>query len=120
MAEGLARHIFGDSATVQSAGSSPSTVNPLAIEAMRDKGIDIGAHRSKSVEDIDPASVDLVITLCAEEVCPAFLGKAERIHWPLPDPAGQPGSHEEQLARFVRVRDEIEQRLSGLKAERSG
>ncbi len=120
MAEGLARHIFGNAATVQSAGSTPSHVNPLATKAMAEKNIDIDAHRSKSVDTIDPTSVDLVITLCAEEVCPAFLGQAQHRHWALPDPAGQGGTREEEIARFRRVRDEIERRLIELKNEGLG
>lgn len=111
MAEGLARKIYGPEALVQSAGSKPSQVNPLAIEALKEVGIDITGHRSKSVTEIDPATVDTVITLCKEEECPVFLGKAERLHWGLPDPAGQPGTHEEQLQRFRDVRNEIEKRL---------
>ncbi len=70
MAEGLARKVFGDRVTVQSAGSEPSSVNPFAIEVMRELGVDLGAHHSKSVETIDPATVSMVVTLCAEEVCP--------------------------------------------------
>src|SRR5215216_1013626 len=88
MAEGLARAKFGDRVRVQSAGSEPSRVNPLAIEALREIAIDISSYASKSVDTIDPASVDLVITLCAEEVCPMGLAGVPRIHWPLPDPAG--------------------------------
>ena len=83
MAEGLAREIFGDRVPVQSAGSEPSFVNPYALEVMREVDIDLGTHHSKSVQTIDPASVDTVITLCAEEVCPVFLGKAKRLHWPI-------------------------------------
>lgn len=116
MAEGLARAHFGDSVRVQSAGSLPSRVNPLAIAALAELGIDLGAHTSKSVDTIDPATVDTVVTLCAEEVCPVFLGKARRIHWPLPDPAGAEGSDEERLARFRDVRDEIRRRLPSLLA----
>src|SRR3546814_6829004 len=70
MAEGLTRQILGDRATVMSAGSAPSRVNPYAVEAMAEIGIDISGQRSKPVDDIDPAGVDLVVTLCAEEVCP--------------------------------------------------
>src|SRR3954471_11421282 len=70
MAEGLARTLFGRLVRVQSAGSQPSRVNPYAVAAMREVGIDIAGHRSKSVDEIDPASVGAVITLCAEEVCP--------------------------------------------------
>src|SRR5258706_9725985 len=86
MAEGLARMMFGDRATLQSAGSQPSRVNPYAIEVMREVGADLASHTSKSVDTIDPSSVDTVITLCAEEVCPVFLGTARRLHWPIPDP----------------------------------
>ncbi|HUO56767.1 MAG TPA: arsenate reductase ArsC [bacterium] len=114
MAEGLARNFFGENALVQSAGSKPSRVNPLAIAALNEVGIDISGHRSKSVESIDPTTVETVITLCAEEVCPVFLGKAERIHWPLPDPAGQEGTEEQQLQKFREVRDEIGRRLKSL------
>ncbi|MBL8114116.1 MAG: arsenate reductase ArsC [Acidobacteria bacterium] len=116
MAEGLARAHFGDSVRVQSAGSAPSRVNPLAVAALAELGIDLSAHTSKSVDTIDPATVDTVVTLCAEEVCPVFLGKARRIHWPLPDPAGAEGSEEERLARFRDVRDEIRRRLPSLLA----
>ena len=114
MAEGLARARFGDRVRIASAGSSPATVSPFAIAALDEFGIDISGQRSKSVETIDPASVDLVVTLCAEEVCPAFLGTARRLHWPLPDPAGAAGSDGEKLGGFRTVRDEIARRLETL------
>jgi arsenate reductase len=109
MAEGLAKAMFGDRVRVQSAGSQPSRVNPLAIEVMREIGIDISAQHSKSVDVIDPASVDTVITLCAEEVCPLWPGPIARLHWPLPDPAA--AEPEAQLERFRAVRDELRERL---------
>lgn len=116
MAEGLARKLFGDRVAVASAGSEPAAVNPYAIEVMREVGVDLTTHRSKSVQTIDPATVDTVVTLCAEEVCPAFLGKARRLHWPLPDPASRDPSlsHDEMLARFRAARDEIQRRLEAL------
>ena len=114
MAEGLARARFGDRARIASAGSSPATVNPLAIAALDEVGIDISGRHSKSVDTIEPASVDLVVTLCAEEVCPAFPGTARRLHWPLPDPAGGAGSDAEKLDGFRAVRDEIARRLETL------
>lgn len=114
MAEGLARTRLGDAVNVQSAGSQPSRVNPLAIRALAEIGIDITHHRSKSVSEIEPAAVDVVVTLCAEEVCPVFLGKAKRFHWPLPDPAAAEGSGEERLQRFREARDEITRRLETL------
>jgi arsenate reductase len=113
MAEGLARDLFGDEVRVQSAGSDPSQVNPWAIEAMSELGIDIRGHESTSVEDVDPDTVDTVITLCAEEVCPVFLGDAERLHWPFedPDPKDDSVGDEEMLARFQEARDKIRARL---------
>jgi arsenate reductase (thioredoxin) len=116
MAEGLARKLLGAGAAVQSAGSEPTQVNPHAIEVMREVGVDLSAHRSKSVETIDPATVDLVITLCAEEVCPAFLGKVRRLHWPIPDPASKDPTipRDEMLARFRTARDQIQARLETL------
>lgn len=112
MAEGLARQMYPH-CRIQSAGSKPSRVNPYAIEALKELGIDATSHASKPVSEIDPATVDLVITLCAEEVCPAFLGKAERLHWPIPDPASDDPSltPEELLKRFREGRDEIRRRL---------
>jgi arsenate reductase len=122
MAEGLARHLLGRRARIQSAGSMPSRVNPYAIEVMREAGIDLGSHSSKSVETIDPATVDLVVTLCAEEVCPAFLGKARRLHWPIPDPAGDERvfTRDEMLARFRTARDQIRGRLEAFAATLDG
>lgn len=119
MAEGLARDLLGDTVRVQSAGSAPSRVNPYAIRVMAELGIDLSTHTSKSVETIDPDSVDLVITLCAEEVCPVFLGHARRLHWPLPDPDRKHEnlSDEERMHHFRVARDEIRTRLERLLAE---
>jgi arsenate reductase len=117
MAEGLARVIFGGRATVQSAGSQPSRVNPYAIEVMHEIGADLGGQTSKSVDTIDAASVDTVITLCAEEVCPVFLGKARRLHWPIPDPASpDPLPREEMLRRFREARDTLRGKLEAFAA----
>lgn len=114
MAEGLARHRFGDRVRVQSAGSNATRVNPYAIAVMREVGIDLSTHRSKSVDTIDPRTVTTVITLCAEEVCPAFLGGARRLHWPVEDPASDDPSltPEAMLARFRIARDAIDARLA--------
>lgn len=113
LAEGLARARFGSSVPVQSAGSQPSRVHRYAVEVMREIGVDIAGQQSKSVDTIDPASIDTVITLCAEEVCPVFLGKARRIHWPIPDPTSSDPSvsREESLARFRAARDTIRGKL---------
>jgi len=120
MAEGLAKARFGEAVNVQSAGSQPSRVNPLAIRALAEIGIDITRHRSKSVGEIDPAAVDLVITLCGEEVCPVFFGNAKRLHWPLPDPAAAEGTGDERLQAFRQVRDEIARRIETLEPLRKG
>ncbi len=114
LAEGLARHLLGERAEIQSAGSQPSKVNPFAAQALSEVGIDISKHYSKSVDDLSPGflvAMDYVVTLCAEEVCPVLVSKAKRLHWPLPDPAGGGGSDEQQLNRFRATRDEIKKRL---------
>jgi protein-tyrosine-phosphatase/catechol 2,3-dioxygenase-like lactoylglutathione lyase family enzyme len=118
LAEGLARKLFGDHVRVQSAGSSPSRVNPYAIEIAAEVGVDLTTHHSKSVETIDPATVDTVITLCAEEVCPVFLGSVQRLHWPIPDPASDDPTlgRDQMLARFRTARDQIQERLRVLDA----
>jgi protein-tyrosine-phosphatase/catechol 2,3-dioxygenase-like lactoylglutathione lyase family enzyme len=118
MAEGLARKLFGARIAVQSAGSEPSKVNPYALEVMREVGVDLTTHSSKSVQTIDASSVGTVITLCAEEVCPAFLGKARRLHWPIQDPASKDPSipREEMLTRFRTARQQIQARLEVLDA----
>lgn len=119
MAEGLGRMILGDRVPVMSAGSEPSKVNPYAVEVMRELDVDLSTHHSKSVQTIDPATVGTVITLCAEEVCPVFLGKARRLHWPIPDPASKDPSipREEMLTRFRTARDTIRGMLERFASE---
>ena len=114
MAEGIARSLAPPGMKVSSAGSSPSPVRPQAIQVLEEIGIDISGHRSKGLESIDAGSVDAVITLCAEEVCPVFLGKAARVHWGLPDPAAVAGTEETRLNAFRSVRDELLRRLKVL------
>lgn len=118
MAEGLARNMLGPNVRVQSAGSKPSKVNPYAVEVMRELGIDLGSQQSKSVDTIDPATVDTVITLCAEEICPVFLGPVRRLHWPIGDAASDDPSitRDELLARFRTARDQIRGRIEVLAA----
>lgn len=114
MAEGLARTMLGPDVRVQSAGTRPSTVNPYAVAVMEEIGIDLSGQHSKSVDTIDPATVDTVITLCAEEVCPVFLGKVRRLHWPIEDAASTDPTltRDQMLARFRKARDEIKALLS--------
>ena len=113
MAEGLLRELAGERMEVYSAGSKPSLVNPLAIEAMRELGIDISAHRSKHLGEYLAQPFDYVITVCdsAAEACPAFPGPARRVHWSFPDPAAAQGNEAERMEVFRSVRDDIEARL---------
>jgi arsenate reductase (thioredoxin) len=114
MAEGLARQLFGSEHIIQSAGSQPSHVNPFAIKALAELGIDASSHRSKSVDNIDLSKIDLIITLCQEEVCPVVPGKTTRLHWPIADPAGHEDEEDAQLERFRVARDMILQKLRSL------
>lgn len=113
MAEGLLRELAGDKMDVFSAGTHPSVVNPLAIQAMQERGIDISHHRSKSVNEFLNSPFDFVITVCdnAAERCPIFPGPAKRIHWSFPDPAVAQGSEEQRLQVLRTVRNEIEGQL---------
>jgi arsenate reductase len=116
MAEGLLRHDGGQAFEVSSAGTKPSQVRPEAIEAMREVGIDISGHRSKSVDEFAGQEFDYVVTVCdnAKESCPVFPGKTERIHWSFEDPAAVDGDWETRLAAFRRIRDEIRETFRSL------
>jgi len=114
MAEGLARSLAPAGVKVSSAGSAPTRVNPLAVRALAEIGLDISGQRSKSVDQIPPGDVDAVVTLCAEEVCPVWLGQALRVHWGLPDPAAAAGTDEERLRAFRDVRDELRRRIGAV------
>ena len=113
MAEGLLRHDAGDACEVSSAGTKPTHVRPEAIAVMREVGIDISGHRSKSVDEFEGQNFDYVITVCdnAKQSCPVFPAKTKRIHWSIEDPAGVQGSEDERLTAFRRARDELRARL---------
>jgi len=113
MAEGIARALAPPGVRVYSAGSSPAVVNPLAIQAMAEIGIDITGHRSKPVADVPIDTIDLVVTLCADEVCPVFPRPVPRLHWSFPDPAVVEGGGP-SIARFRVVRNELSRRLEEL------
>jgi arsenate reductase len=112
MAEGIARAHAPSGIKIWSAGSRPTSVRPEAIAVLKEIGIDISGHHSKAVSEIPADEVDAVITLCAEEECPLFLGKAQRLHWGLPDPATVVGSEQDVLEAFRKVRDELLQRIT--------
>ena len=113
MAEGLFRQAGGDRYEVFSAGTNPSLVRPEAVAVMREIGIDISGHRSKSVDEFAGQELDLVITVCdhAKESCPVFPGTTQRLHWPFEDPAALAGSEEQRLAAFRSIRDQIRARI---------
>jgi len=121
LAEGLARRMFPE-AEIRSAGSSPSELNPYALEVMNEIGIDISKHFSKSVDDLPSKfilNLNYVITLCAEEVCPTLAAKGvKKLHWPFPDPATKESLlKEEALRRFRDAREAISLRLEAFKSE---
>ena len=109
MAEGLLRHDSGQRFTVESAGTKPGIVRPEAIAAMKELGIDITGHRSKSVDEFAGATFDYVLTVCdsAKESCPIYPGHTNRLHHSFDDPGAATGSEEERFAVFRRVRDEL-------------
>jgi arsenate reductase len=113
MAEGILRNLNGEKYDIESAGTQPSHVRPEAVAAMREIGIDISNHRSKSVDEFAGQDFDYVITVCdnANELCPVYPAGTERIHWNFSDPAAVTGSEEVRLAAFRNVRDEILERL---------
>jgi arsenate reductase len=114
MAEGIARSLAPAHVRIESAGSQPTRVRPEAVAVLREIGIDISGHRSKAVSEIGPDGIDTVITLCDEEECPVFVGKARRLHWDLPDPGTVKGSEEDRLCAFRRTRDELCRRIAAL------
>lgn len=114
MAEGIWNAIAGKTWSARSAGSRPAGfVHPLAIEVMREIGIDISGHTSKPLDRVRDRDYDLVITVCdnAKEACPTFPGANTVLHWPFHDPAEATGNHAERLKAFRRVRDEIAARI---------
>jgi arsenate reductase (thioredoxin) len=114
MAEGLLRALGGDRFEAASAGTEKTSVNPLAIQAMTERGIDISSHTSKTVDGLLRERWDYLVTVCddANERCPFVPGIRTRLHWSFPDPSRATGTAEERLAVFRRVRDQIEARLS--------
>jgi arsenate reductase len=114
MAEGFLRAMAGDRFGAGSAGTEKTSVNPLAIRAMAELGIDLGGHTSKLYADVASGPWDYLITVCddANERCPWVPGSVKRLHWSFPDPSRATGSEEERLAVFRRVRDQIQERLT--------
>lgn len=119
MAEGLLRELHGDKFEVHSAGVDPSIVRPEAIDVMKEIGIDISGHTSKSADIFAGQEFDYIITVCdnAKEQCPYFPGSAKRIHRTFEDPASASGTYDDRAAAFRRVRDQISEYLRGFPGE---
>ena len=116
MAEGWARFLGGDRILAESAGIEAHGKNPRAIAVMAEAGLDISRQESTIVSDDMLRRANVVVTVCghADEMCPALPASAQKIHWPLRDPAKASGSEEEIMAAFRATRDEVERRVRGL------
>lgn len=116
MAEAFLKEFTGDSLQVESAGLEPGALNPLAVEAMQEVGIDISQNSTQSVFDLYKAGrlFDFVVTVCddaTEKQCPVFPGVTKRLHWPFDDPAALEGSHEEKMAKVRDIREAIKYKI---------
>ncbi len=111
MAEGIARALAPEGVEILSAGSQAARVHPLAIRVMDELDVDIRNQWSKAIGEVDLESVDAVITLCAEEVCPSLRVGVLREHWPLPDPVR---AGPDPLSGFRAIRDDLRQRISAM------
>jgi arsenate reductase len=120
LAEGLARRMAPPGVAIYSAGSEPGTINPLAVRVLAEAGVDASVQFSKGLDAIPLDDIDLVVTLCAEEVCPLFPRPVRKLHWSLPDPAKATGTEEERLAAFRSVRDQLSARLPTLFSAQAG
>ncbi len=118
MTEGWFHHL-APKISVESAGFKPKGVNPLAIEAMTEVGVDITDQTSKTLSSLELTGWDCVITVCAlaETACPIFPGKTKRLYWPFNDPAAVKGSHDQQLEAFRAVRDQLRLKVENFIAE---
>ena len=116
LAEAVARHIAPPGVRILSAGSNPWRVHPTAIEVLAEDGLDVSEARSKSIAEIPIGQADLVVTLCADEICPVVPSRVRRLHWPIRDPARAWGE-EELLRRFRETRDLLRERIARLFAD---
>jgi arsenate reductase (thioredoxin) len=118
MAEGILRHLAGDRFEVESAGTEPSRIHPLAVRAMAARGIDLSGQTSKPMDRLAGKSFDYVITVCdrASESCPVFPGAPQRIHWSIPDPAAVEGDETARAAAFDAAGQELATRIRHLLA----
>lgn len=122
MAEAYLKHFASDHFDVWSAGLEPGKLNPIAVKAMAQEGIDISGNSTNSVDEFIDGHIkfDVVVTVCDEtaaEACPFFPGQGERLHWGFEDPSGFSGTDEEKLASTVKIRDQIKKRVKTFIAE---
>ncbi|MDH4267079.1 MAG: arsenate reductase ArsC [Deltaproteobacteria bacterium] len=122
MAEGLVNHDLAGKVQALSAGTDPSAVHPMAVAVMRELGIDISRHRSKSLDEFGDEKFDFVITLCdhAADTCPVFFGGTKRLHMGFEDPAAAGGSEAERLFTFRKVRDQIREKVGEFLSKQLG
>jgi len=122
MAEALVHHDLAGRVEAFSAGTEPSSVHPMAVVVMKEVGIDIAHHRSKSMDEFADKKFDYVITLCdqANESCPVFFGGTQRLHMGFDNPAAVPGSEAEKLSAFRKVRDQIREKVVGFLSKQQG
>ena len=116
MAEAWLNHYCGEFFEAQSAGLEPGTLNPLAVEVMRETGIDISQKKTQALFDVFKSGqlFAYVITVCDEssaEKCPIFPGPTKRLHWSFPDPSQVTGTHQERLACAREIRDDIRAKI---------
>ena len=111
LAEGIARSLAPAGVRVASAGSCPTSLRPEARAVLEELGLETSTHHAKGIDDLAGQPVEAVFTLCAEEVCPVWLGEAARVHWGLPDPADVQADPPARLQAFREVRDELRYRL---------
>ena len=116
LAEGLLNALHGDRFQAYSAGTKPLQVNPFAIKALKEIGIDISSHTSKHAKDFLGKPIDIVVTVCdnAKEECPFFPGVKTVIHHSFLDPSAETGNDEARLNAFRKTRDEIKEWLSSV------
>ena len=119
IAEGFARHFGQGRLEAYSAGMEPSRLNPFAVAAMQERGIDISHHQSKPFDEELARRMDVVETVCgnADERCPVLPPEVKKLHWPLEDPAVAKGTEAEILVKFREIRDQIEARVLELLQE---
>lgn len=112
MAEGLGRHFFGHQYDFFSAGSRPANrIHPMAVAVMAEIGIDITSQKPKSIDDVDPSKMDLIITLCAEEECPILPPQVKHQDWSMSDPSTEASGNSSQLSKFRKIRDAIKHKV---------